>query len=113
MVTLSTEDLYSYLVEIGFIMTGVVLCGECGGSMVTAPNKDKSAGVHYVCKNKIVNAKTGRLRVYGRRKSAMNNSWFSKSKLNLVEFPFSLFLMVQADSFWVSRQARSRRENNR
>lgn len=94
MVTLSTEVLYSYLVEIGFIMTGVVLCGECGGSMVTAPNKEKSAGVHYVCKNKIVNAKTGRLRVYGRRKSAMNNSWFSKSKLNLGRISFFFIFIL-------------------
>ena len=86
MVSLSTADFYSYLVELWFIVTGVVLCSECGVPMVAATDKERTAGVRYICKNKKINTNTGWLKMYPKRKSAMVNLWFSKSKFNLGMF---------------------------
>lgn len=81
-VNLCPEKFYLYLVQVGFVINTKVKCDICHCLMSLATNSDKPEKRHFVCKNKILDKETGKLRQCGKRKSVRSNTWFEKSKLN-------------------------------
>jgi hypothetical protein len=82
-VNLAPQDLYYHLVQCGFINSSKVQCNECLKPMDVQTNNEKTNKLQFVCKNKVFDKQSRRLKMCGKRKSILCNSWFANSKLNL------------------------------
>ena len=51
--------------------------------MYLQTNNEKTNKLQFVCKNKVFDKQSRRLKICGKRKSILCNSWFANSKLNL------------------------------
>lgn len=83
---LTTRDVYEYFVEVGFIDVQYAKCPKCSQKMLVQTEVSKVDGCIWACNNRVI--KEGKIYMTEpckTRVSVRKNSWFSRSKLSLLE----------------------------
>ena len=83
---MTNSDFFKYLIEVGFVDSSFIKCPDCEGSMEIQRKKKAADGIIWYCDNKLYVVGQGyKRKVCGKEMSVRTNSWFSQSKLTVVE----------------------------